>query len=569
MGCLHSKPDGMISEEESVKDFLSSNPFFKNLSQQQLGVAASKFTVKKFEAGKRIITQGDIEDSLYCVAFGAVDFIAEGEDHRTKKIRTMGRHEFFGEFGLIHNTPRTVSVDAVTDVVLLSLTRENYERALGETWIKNLQRWVNATASSIVASGLKEIPFLRNVNERQLNVIGRLFRCEVLPAGSVIEREGEIGDRFYILSRGQLVLTTRDELGLYVELTRLQPGSTFGELSLLKDQPRNSTITSLDECVLFSLGREEFGYFMKSLPSLGEEVEKSVNERATVNVIAERIPVFRSMSKRKQHLLAEVCTMQRHNKGEVILEEGGMLPRKFFIITRGTVEVFIGKEKVRTMGLGAYFGEVGLVSESPHSATVKVSDAEDAYMLECSQDDFRQLFVGEPSVLAEISLRVLGTRATFEDVLRHPLSREYFSMHVEKEFAKENIEFWNAVENLESISRRRVRKSVIGALKVSAKDVTASKKRMLATQASDIYDTFVAPKAPKQVNLPDPIVKKIKSQIEQDKLDFKMFAEAKSEVLALMSKDSFARFQSSASYAELLNRIGVYEQKRPSFVEKK
>ena len=75
-------------------------------------------------------------------------------------------------------------------------------------------------------------------------------------------QEGDVGDKFYILSRGTLVVTTQDDLGLYVELTRLRPGATFGELSLLKDQPRGASITTLEECVLFSLGREEFGYFL-------------------------------------------------------------------------------------------------------------------------------------------------------------------------------------------------------------------------------------------------------------------------------------------------------------------
>ena len=560
--CAGKPPTENVKDDETVAQFLGENPFFKQLTKAQVEQAASKFQVKRFKSGERVITQGEASDSLYCVAMGAVSFMATGEDGAIKKIRTMGRHEFFGEFGLVHNTPRTVSVDAVTDCVLLSLSRAKYDASKSEACMKNLQRWVQATASSIVASGLKEIDIFSDRDEKQLNLIGRLFKCEVVPAGTEIAKEGEMGDRFYILSRGSLVVTTRDELGLYVELTRYYPGATFGELSMLKDQPRNATVTTLEECVLFSLGREEFSYFMKALPDLGTRIEVSVNQRATVNVIAEKIPVFKSMSKRKQHLLAEVCTMHRYAKGETILQEGGMEPRKFFIITRGSVDVFIGATKVRTMGPGAYFGEVGLVSESPHSATVRVTEEEEAYMLECSQEDFKQLFVGEPTVLAEISLRVLGTRCTLEDVLRHHQGQEYFSKHVAKEFAKENIEFWVAVEKLESILRRRVRKSVLGALKVSTEEVTASKKKMLENQANEIYNTFIAPDAPKQVNLKSEVVADIKKKVDEGKYDYRMFNDAKKEVFTLMSKDSFARFQTSDAYKDLMKKVGVYEQKR-------
>mmetsp|Transcript_13801 Transcript_13801/g.24515 ORF Transcript_13801/g.24515 Transcript_13801/m.24515 type:complete len:571 (-) Transcript_13801:1819-3531(-) len=564
MGCTNAKPVAMITDKESVFDFLEENVFFKNLTSSQIQSAATKFTAKRFNSGDRIITQGEVSDSLYCVALGSVDFIAEGEDNSKRKIRTMGRHEFFGEFGLIHNTPRTVSVDAVTDCVLLVLTRSEYEKLKNDACMKNLQRWVNATASSIVASGLKEIEFLSDVGEKQLNLMGRLFRCEVVPAGTVIAEEGKTIDHFYILSRGQLVVTTRDELGLYVELTRLQPGSTFGELSLLKDQPRNATITTLEESVLFSLGREEFGYFMKALPKLGEQLERSVNERSTVNVIAKRIPAFNKMNKRKLHLLAEVCSMHRHATGETILAEGGMKPRKFFILTRGSVEVYVGQNKVRELGPGSYFGEVGLVSDSPHSATVKVAPGEDAFMLECSQEDFRALFVGEPAVLAEISLRVLGKKATLEDVLKHHLGKEYFSKFIAKEFAQENIDFWVAVEQLESIARRRVRKSVLGSLNIQASNVTKHKKGMLVEQANEIYKTYLAKDATRQVNVSGALFKAIETKMENQEYDFKMFNDAKNEVFQLMSKDNFSRFQDSDEYQELMEKVGVYEQKRAS-----
>eukprot|EP00515_Schizochytrium_aggregatum_P006417 CAMPEP_0202075206 /NCGR_PEP_ID=MMETSP0964-20121228/4071_1 /ASSEMBLY_ACC=CAM_ASM_000500 /TAXON_ID=4773 /ORGANISM="Schizochytrium aggregatum, Strain ATCC28209" /LENGTH=566 /DNA_ID=CAMNT_0048642389 /DNA_START=47 /DNA_END=1747 /DNA_ORIENTATION=- len=560
MGCTQSAPVLMISSDESVYDFLGKNTFFKNLNSQQLAAAAKKFTIKRFKGGERIITQGEVSDSLYCVALGAVDFIAQGEDHKTKKIRTMGRHEFFGEFGLIHRTPRTVSVDAVTDVVLLVLSRAEYERSEGETCMKSLRRWVAATASSIVASGLREIPFLSDVDERQLHLIGRLFKCEVVPAAQEVAREGEKDERFYILSRGQLVLTTRDELGLYVELTRLHPGSTFGELSLIQNSVRTTTVTTLEECVLFSLGDEEFGVFMNMLPALGERLKRSVINRSIANMLANEVDVFKKMGKRKQHLLAEVCTTCRYPPGKTILEEGGMLPRKFFMIHDGLVDVLIGDKVVRTLKKPAYFGEVGLVSNSPHSATVRISDSGPAVLVECSQDDFRQVFLGEPGVLAEISLRVLGTRAPLEDVLKHETARIAFKKHVEKEFAEENIDFWLEVEELESVDRRKVRRSVLGALKIGADIIKKKKDEMLETRAMSIYKKFIAEDSSTQVNLPSELLDRIRKQVEAGDFSFNMFHDAKREIVALMSKDSFSRFQTSKEYAKLLESIGVYAQ---------
>ena len=71
-------------------------------------------------------------------------------------------------------------------------------------------------------------------------------------AGDVVIREGEAGDRFYIIGDGGLTIAT----GLRSVVAG--PGDFFGEIALLRDVPRTSTVTANTDARLYALEREDF-----------------------------------------------------------------------------------------------------------------------------------------------------------------------------------------------------------------------------------------------------------------------------------------------------------------------
>ena len=96
--------------------------------------------------------------------------------------------------------------------------------------------------------------------ETLMKLAKRMEREEIAP-GTAIVREGDPGDRFYVLFAGMLsvsnsVMGRRDVL---------RPGDYFGEVALAMDVARTATVTAITPAVVASCDRETFDEFLRPL----------------------------------------------------------------------------------------------------------------------------------------------------------------------------------------------------------------------------------------------------------------------------------------------------------------
>jgi putative ABC transport system ATP-binding protein len=88
-----------------------------------------------------------------------------------------------------------------------------------------------------------------------------LQRCswfKIYPPGSVIFRQGERGDEFFLIRRGKVRATMEDDSSGSREIGQLGKADFFGDRSLLRDEPRPVTVTALDTVETYTIGRELF-----------------------------------------------------------------------------------------------------------------------------------------------------------------------------------------------------------------------------------------------------------------------------------------------------------------------
>jgi hypothetical protein len=100
---------------------------------------------------------------------------------------------------------------------------------------------------------LRNIELFRPLPEGVLERLARNLRPVRAPAGAIVVREGDVGDLFYVIEDGEVVVSVAGR-----EVARSGPGDYFGEIALLRDVPRQATVTAATETTLLALERAPF-----------------------------------------------------------------------------------------------------------------------------------------------------------------------------------------------------------------------------------------------------------------------------------------------------------------------
>lgn len=131
--------------------------------------------------------------------------------------------------------------------------------------------------ATVDESLLAEIPLLARTNRATRLALTAWFKTERFNDRYEIIRQGDAGDRLYIVARGNVDVYRDDSNQL---LARLGDGDYFGEMALLSDEPRNATVRAVGSCVCLSLERDRFRQLLIEEPALRKEIEQMAAARA-------------------------------------------------------------------------------------------------------------------------------------------------------------------------------------------------------------------------------------------------------------------------------------------------
>jgi MFS family permease len=140
-------------------------------------------------------------------------------------------------------------------------------------------RWLLAADQTAVVR-LDELRLLRAnalfapLSAPVLESLAAALRSESHAAGSVIVRQGDVGDRYFLLARGAARVEIDGRL-----VSTMGPGTGFGEIALLRDVPRTASVIAIDDVEVYSLAREPFLEALTGVPASRAAAEAVVEQR--------------------------------------------------------------------------------------------------------------------------------------------------------------------------------------------------------------------------------------------------------------------------------------------------
>jgi CRP-like cAMP-binding protein len=129
------------------------------------------------------------------------------------------------------------------------------------------------------APAMRALALLRTAETPLLEAITNLLVQERHDAGQELYKEGDPGEKLYIIVQGQVEITTTDAHGERLRLALYADGDFFGETAFLNDWRHTTTARTLIPSVFMTLERTRFRAMLDSSPELRASFESLVRQR--------------------------------------------------------------------------------------------------------------------------------------------------------------------------------------------------------------------------------------------------------------------------------------------------
>lgn len=252
------------------------------LKKDNLHALARKTHLRECAKGQVLFRKDDEERRSLFLVSGTVE-LRDGEEvvSRIEGGTPQAMHPLGGVL------PRPYTAVALTPVRFFSLDSEQLDLML--TWDQTGSYEVNELGNGNEPTGsddwmtalLQTKAFHRIPPANSQAIFMRMQRVN-LKAGDVVIKQGDEGDYFYVVIRGNCMVTRETPLNREgIRLAELKLGDTFGEEALISEARRNATVTMLTDGALMRLGKEDF----RTL--LNEPMLDWVDAEAAERIIAE------------------------------------------------------------------------------------------------------------------------------------------------------------------------------------------------------------------------------------------------------------------------------------------
>lgn len=228
------------------------------LRRENLSALARKTRLQRLEAGRILFKEGESDKRAIYLVNGEIE-LRNGE--RTVAAVRSGTPE--ARNALAPGQPRRFTARALSDLEYLAIDSDLLDVLL--TWDQTGTYEVSEISGTEVTDTDDWMLILLQTRALQqippANLQALFMRMQQVPvrAGDVVVRQGDEGDFYYVITRGQAVVTRETPLNREgLRLAELGVGDSFGEEALISGGRRNATVTMLTDGALVRIGKDDF-----------------------------------------------------------------------------------------------------------------------------------------------------------------------------------------------------------------------------------------------------------------------------------------------------------------------
>lgn len=236
---------------QKIRNTLMKNFMFNTLDAKQQDIVISAMKIVNFKPGETVIKQGDDGDELFIVGTGKLKCckLFDGKSEETY-LKTYEEGEVFGELALLYNAQRAASIYAEDASELYSLDRDTFNHIVKRATIEKRQKYEDF---------LQKIEILKELDNYERQKVCDCLETEEFNKGDYIIREGDAGDKFYLIQEGTAEALKKNDKGGEDRVFEYQENDYFGELALLNGDKRKASIrVTSDKMVVASMSNTSF-----------------------------------------------------------------------------------------------------------------------------------------------------------------------------------------------------------------------------------------------------------------------------------------------------------------------
>jgi NTE family protein/lysophospholipid hydrolase len=247
----------LMEEWLSSPAFLAAQPAFQALGPAVLEELAQRLEPADLHAGETLFACGDARDAIFFIMSGRIALVAQSPPGRALPARVLSAGQTVGEIGLMADGPHSSTARVLEDASVLRLTRIALS-GLCEKYPEAVYRLPQTIAPAAIETLLAGVvcDLLGELDAAQRAALMAEIECLQLKRGDVLIRQGEDGDRMFVVIYGRLRIVARDAEGMETVIDEIGRGDALGERSLL---------TSVPSATVYALGDSAVGVITRPL----------------------------------------------------------------------------------------------------------------------------------------------------------------------------------------------------------------------------------------------------------------------------------------------------------------